>query len=109
MTKKKHITKGFLSQGGNPTQNSLIMFFIYLSWLPVNWNENEINKEAVTQVRNFFGWKYESGFDMMIKWGISVNCAKSKTSKKRYVAMSKAYHDAKGMIGKGYVFTSLGI
>jgi hypothetical protein len=99
------ITKGFLSQRNNPTQNALMMFFVYLSCLPIGWVESEINEDAVNEVRRYFGWDFETGFDVMIKWGISVSCAKSSTSKGRYVAMSKSYHDAKGMIGKGYIYT----
>ena len=104
-TKKKTVKKGFLSQRNNPTQNSLMMFFVYLSYLPEGWDELEINEEAVNEVRRYFGWDFDTGFDVMIKWGISISCAKSGTSKGRYQAMSKSYHDAKGMIGKGYVYT----
>lgn len=105
MKKNEIVTKGFLSQRNHPTQNSLMMFFVYLSSLPEGWKENEINTHGVNEVRKYFGWDFQTGFDVMIKWGISVSCAKSSTSKGRYVAMSKAYHDAKGMIGKGYIYT----
>ena len=105
--KKDCLPKGFLSVKGNPTQNSLMMFFVYLSHLPQGWDHSIINKESVVKVREYFGWNKPCGFDVMIKWGISVACAKSKTSNKRYIAMSKAYHDARGMIGKGYVLTNI--
>lgn len=106
---KVSLPKGFLSVNGNPTQNSLIMFFVYLTFLPKDWNIQKIHKGAVEKVREYFGWTEESGFDVMIKWGVSVNCARSKTSKKRYIAMSKSFHDARGMIGKGYVLTNVQI
>lgn len=110
MTKKKDcLPKGFLSVKGNPTQNSINMFFIYLSHLPQGWDHLVINQESIDKVKECFGWNKPCGFSVMIKWGISVACAKSKTSNKRYVAMSKAYHDARGMIGKGYVFTNVKI
>lgn len=102
---KKTVKKGFLSQKCKPTQNALMMFFVYLTYLPDKWNEKEICESAVNEVRRFFGWDFDNGFDVMIRWGISIDCAKSGTSKGRYIAMSKAYHDAKGMIGKGYVYT----
>lgn len=104
---KVTLPKGFLSVKGNPTQNSLIMFFVYLTFLPKDWNLEKVNNESVKRVREYFGWTEDSGFDVMIKWGISINCAKSKTSKKRYMAMSKSFHDARGMIGKGYVLTNV--
>lgn len=104
---KKNVRKGFLSQRNFPTQNALMMFFIYLSCLPKGWDENVINEDAVNEVRRYFGWDFDTGFDVMIIWGIKVSCAKSNTSKGRYVAMSKSYHDAKGMIGKGYVYTPI--
>jgi hypothetical protein len=104
---KVTLPKGFLSVKGQPTQNSLMMFFVYLTFLPKGWNIEKIYPESVKRVREYFGWKEDSGFDVMIRWGISVDCAKSKTSKKRYIAMSKALHDAKGMVGKGYVLTNV--
>jgi hypothetical protein len=107
MRKKDCLPKGFLSRKGNPTQNSLMMFFVYLSFLPAGWDHSKINDTSVDMVRKYFGWTKDCGFDVMIKWGISVACAKSKTSNKRYVAMSKAYHDARGMIGKGYFLTDV--
>ena len=107
--KKKTIAKGFLSQRGNPTQNALNMFHLYLSSLPAGWDQHKLHKESIDKVKEYFKWTEETGFDVMIKWGINVSSARSKTSNKRYVAMSKAYHDAKGLIGKGYVWTDLPI
>ena len=107
--KKMIVPKGFLSQNNNPTQNALMMFFVYLSCLPMGWDIKNINEDSVNEVRRYFGWDFDTGFDVMIKWGISVSCAKSGTSKGRYVAMSKSYHDARGMIGKGYVYTPMKI
>lgn len=104
---KRIVKKGFLSQRNHPTQNALDMFFVYLSTLPLGWDETVVNENSVKEVRRYFDWDFETGFDVMIKWGISISCAKSGTSKGRYVAMSKAYHDAKGMIGKGYIYTDI--
>jgi hypothetical protein len=106
MTKKRIVTKGFLTYKSNPTQKALDMFFVYLWHLPAGWNHKKLCEPAVIKVREYFGWDTETGFDVMIMWGINVSAAKSKTSKGRYIAMSKAYHDARGMIGKGYVFTN---
>ena len=105
MSKKDCLPKGFLSIKGNPTQNALTMYQVYLSNLPSGWDHTVINTESVIKVREYFGWRLDCGFDVMIKWGILVSCAKSKTSNKRYVAMSKAYHDARGLIGKGYILS----
>lgn len=107
--KKKTIAKGFLSHKGNPTQNALNMFHLYLSSLPAGWDHHIIHKESIDRVKKHFNWIEETGFDVMIKWGINVSSARSKTSNKRYVAMSKAYHDAKGLIGKGYYWTDIPI
>lgn len=107
MSKKDCLPKGFLSVKGNPTQNSINMFFIYLSHLPQGWNHLVINEDSVDIVRKYFGWNKPCGFKLMILWGIRISCAKSKTSNKRYIAMSKAYHDARGLIGKGYVFSNI--
>jgi len=107
--KKVTVPKGFLSQRNSPTQNALNMFFVYLSCLPKGWDINVIHDDSINEVRRYFDWDFETGFEAMIIWGIKVSCAKSGTSKGRYVAMSKAYHDAKGMIGKGYVYTPMRI
>jgi hypothetical protein len=107
MSKKDCLPKGFLSIKGNPTQNALTMYQVYLSNLPQNWEHKVINMESVVKVREHFGWRLDCGFDVMIKWGIYVSCAKSKTSSKQYVAMAKAYHDARGLIGKGYVLSHI--
>ena len=100
--KKKIIRQGFFTRNGKPTQNALLMYFVYLKNLPEGWSENEINKDAVWAVKAFFGWSYETGFDVMIKWGIDVHCGRSQTSDGRHLAMSLAYHDALGMMGQGY-------
>ena len=106
MTLKKNlIKKGFLTQDGRPTQNSLIMFFVYLKHLPPDWNIMELHNGSIKKVREYFGTDY--GFSIMIKWGIDIGCSKSRSSDKRHLAMSLAYHDAKGMVGQGYVFTNL--
>jgi hypothetical protein len=105
--KKQVLPKRFLSINGNPTQNSIIMYVIYLTNLPLGWDINKIHKPSVDKVREFFGVDY--GFDVMIKWGISIDCSHSKTSKKRYLAMFKSFHDSKGLIGKGYVISDVKI
>lgn len=105
--KKDRLPKGFLTIKDNPTHNALVAYFIYLKFLPEGWNILELNMDSIKKVREHFGVDY--GFNVMIIWGIRVSCAKSKTSSGRYVAMSKAYHDAKGMIGKGYQLTGVKI
>jgi len=104
--KRKNVSSGFLSQNDKPTQNALTMYFVYLTNLPENWDIQKMNDNAVLAVRNYFGWKLSSGFDVMIKWGIKLASAKSTTSNGRYLAMSKAFFDAQGMIGKDYVLTT---
>lgn len=104
--KKPYLPKGFLSKNGKPTQNALMMFFIYLKNLPQGWDimKGE-NSYAVNKVKDFFGWEHPTGFGTMIHWGVHFSCSKSTTSDERYMAMSKAYHDAKGLVGKGYVLS----
>jgi hypothetical protein len=100
---KKMLPKGFLSSKNQPTQKSIEMFFVYLSTLPQNWDLKKLNKKSVKEVRNYFGVDY--GFDMMITWGININCAKSSTSKGRYKSMSTAFTIALGMVGQGVILT----
>ena len=100
---RKSLPKGFLSSGGFPTQNALMMYFVYLKNLPKGWDLTQVNQDAVSEVRSYFGWSYETGFAVMIKWGIDIHCGHSTTSDERHQAMSLSYHDALGMIGQGYI------
>ena len=105
--KKKIVTKGFLSQRDDPTEFAILMFFVYLKSLPEDWDHLKRYEPGFVAVRDYFrkyfGWNESTGFDMMIMWGIRVSSAKSKTSKGRYVAMSKAYIIALGMVGQGVI------
>ena len=97
--KRKSLPKGFLSVDGKPTINAIMMFFIYFSFLPKDWDNNDVNPSAVKVVRNHFGVDY--GFENMIRWGINHGCCKSKTSSGRHNSMSKACILAQGLIGSG--------
>lgn len=99
---KQSFPKGFWSKKGKPTQNSLNMFFVYLSNRPKDWNENKgkRHQESLQKTREYFGVDY--GIECMLTWGITFSCKNSETSDERYKAMSLAYHDSLGMIGKGY-------
>jgi hypothetical protein len=103
-TKKRIVTRGFLSTNDSPTQNAVTMYSIYLSNLPKGWNESVLNEESVKSVRDFFGVDY--GFDRMIKWGMDFSCSRSKTSSKRYISMNKAYNMAKSLLSMGMVITN---
>jgi len=100
---KPMLPKGFLSSKNKPTQKSIEMFFVYLNNLPKNWDIKKLNKYSVKQVQKYFGVDY--GFELMITWGININCAKSSTSKGRYQSMSTALTIAQGMLGQGVVLT----
>jgi hypothetical protein len=103
---KKSFPKGFWSTKGRPTQNSLNMFFVYLSHRPSSWNEKKgRHQDSLQKTREYFEVDY--GIECMLTWGINFGCKDSETSSERHQAMSLAYHDAKGMIGKGYHFTTL--
>lgn len=104
-TKKDRLPKGFLTVKGNPTENALVAYLVYLKNLPKDWDVLKINMDSIKKVREYF--KVDYGFDVMIYWGIQVACAKSMTSSGRYVAMSKSYHDALGKIGQGYVLSTV--
>ena len=97
--KTKTLPKGFLSTNGKPTINSILMYFIYLSFIPSDWDKEKIHFPAVEVVRIHFGVSY--GFENMIRWGIQHGCCKSKTSSGRHESMSKAYVLAQGLIGAG--------
>lgn len=98
-TTRRHLPKGFLSTRNEPTQNAIIMFFVYLSVLPIGWDIKKLNMKAVQFVQKHFGYSY--GFGVMIMWGILHVCGVSKTSSGRHSAMSKAYIFAQQMIGSG--------
>lgn len=98
--KTNRLPHGFLSMQENGSYEAIKMFMIYLKALPKGWDEKKLNDNAVKAVRDEFGVNY--GFETMIKWGLSINPAKSHTSWKTHVAMSRALHDAKGLIAKGY-------
>ena len=105
-TKKSMFPKGFWSKSNKPTQNSLMMFFIYLSHRQDGWNEKKGRcPYGVFKTREYFGVDY--GIECMLTWGISYGCKNSETSDGRYFAMSLAYHDAKGMVGQGYKYSGL--
>jgi hypothetical protein len=101
--KKDYVTKGFLSSGESPTQNSVIMYTIYLNSLPEDWDINVVYKPGVDNVRKHFGVNY--GFERMIMWGINFECSKSKTSNKRYKSMNKSYLISKSCISMGMIIT----
>ena len=100
---KKILPKGFLSSKDKPTQKSIEMFFVYLSNLPKNWDLKKLHKQSADNVRSYFGVDY--GFEVMILWGININCARSSGSKGRYQSMSTAFNIAQGMLGQGVIFT----
>ncbi len=97
--KSKMLPKGFLSVNGKPTINAIMMYFIYFSFLPKDWDNKKVNLSVVNIVRNHFGVDY--GFENMIRWGIDHNCCKSKTSSGRHNSMSQACTLAQGLIGAG--------
>jgi len=96
---RTHLPKGFLSTNGNPTINSVVMYFIYLSHLPKGWDEKKVHLPSVERVRGHFGVK--EGFEAMIGWGILHGCCKSKTSSGRHESMSRAFVLAQSLVGAG--------
>ena len=105
---KKSFPKGYWSKKGRPTQNALNMFFVYLTNRPKDWNEKKGRHQlSLQKTREYFEVDY--GVECMLTWGINFGCKDSETSSERHQAMSLAYHDAKGMIGKGYYLSELKI
>jgi hypothetical protein len=105
INKQKQLPKGFLSTDGKPTGNALMMFFIYWSCVPKDWNKNQAHIPSVDVVRNHFGVNY--GFENMIRWGIQHGCCKSKTSSGRHNSMSQACVVAQAAIGAGIVMSPI--
>ena len=105
VSKKQTLPKGFLSKDNKPTVKAIVMFFVYLSFLPKGWDHKKLNEGAVEMVRKEFGVDY--GFLTMINWGISHDCSHSKTSKKRHESMSMAYHAACTLISMGVRYTEV--
>jgi hypothetical protein len=97
--KKTYVTKGFLSSNDNPSQNAVTMYSVYLSNLPMDWNEKIVHIPTVDRVREHFGINY--GFENMIRWGLQYECSNSKTSSKRHISMNKAYLMAKANLSMG--------
>jgi len=105
--KKQSLPNGFLSTDGKPTINSVVMYFIYLWTVPINWNLKELHLPSVEVVRQHFGVNY--GFKLMIKWGISHGCTNSKTSSGRHHSMSEAFTLAKSLKGGGVQLGNVGM
>jgi len=103
--KRKHLPKGYLSMNGEPTSNSVNMYFIYLWFLPKDWNKTVVHKPSVDKVREYFGVNY--GFENMIRWGILHGTCNSRTSSGRHVSMSKAHVIAQTMIGAGIKLSNI--
>ena len=97
--KKDYVTKMFLSKGETPSQNSVIMYCVYLTNLPKDWDERILHKPSVDKVQEYFGVDY--GFGNMIHWGINYDCRNSKTSKKQHIAMNTAYTLSKTLLKSG--------
>lgn len=107
INRQRQVPKGFLSTNGNPTINSIVMFFVYWNCVPKDWNKNVIYLPAVDIVREYF--KIDYGFENMIRWGINHGCCKSKTSSGRHNSMSKANVLSLGLIGSGVVLSDISI
>jgi len=103
--KRKHLPKGFLSMNGDPTSNSVMMYFIYLWFVPMDWDKTKVHIPSVEKVREHFGVNY--GFENMIRWGILHGTCNSKTSSGRHESMSKAHVIAQTMIGAGIQLSSM--
>jgi hypothetical protein len=97
--KKSYVTKGFLSTGERPSQNAVTMYSIYLSNLPMGWDDKVMYLPAVDNVREHFGIDY--GFENMIRWGLQFDCSHSKSSSGRHISMNKAYLMAKSNLSMG--------
>jgi len=107
MEKQKHLPKGFLSTNGNPTINSILMFFIYWTFVPSDWDKKKVFLPAIDVVRKHFGVDY--GCENMIRWGIQHGCCKSKTSSGRHNSMSQASTLSLGLIGAGVTLGDMSI
>lgn len=105
INKQKQLPKGFFSSNGAPTINAIMMFFVYLWFIPKGWDKSQIYLPAVAYVRNHFGIDY--GCENMIRWGIQHGCCKSKTSSGRHSSMSQACTLAQGLIGAGVTISSI--
>lgn len=105
MNTKQSLPKGFFSSNGKPTINAIMMMFVYLWFVPRDWDESKVYLPAVGYVRNHFGVDY--GCENMIRWGIQHGCCKSKTSSGRHTAMSQALTHAQGLIGAGVTLSSI--
>jgi hypothetical protein len=107
ITKQKHLPKGFLSTEGKPTENSILMFLIYWTFIPKDWDRNKVHLPTVEIVRAHFGITY--GCENMIRWGIQHGCCKSRTSSGRHNSMSQASTLAQGLLGAGVTLSKISL
>ncbi len=68
--KKQRLPKGFFVSNGQPTLNAVIMFFLYWTNVPADWNKEKLYMPAVEIIREYFGVYY--GFDVVIVWALNI-------------------------------------
>lgn len=99
--KKRHLPKGFMSRGDEPTPNPVICYYIFFQNGGKS-TDKKVPQETLKLIREYFGWEYDSGFEAILNWGLNHGCGKSATSSGRYEAMKKALHLAE-ILYKGTV------
>jgi len=105
MKKKNYVTSGFWTKNGNPTDNSLMAYFLLLKNVPKNWDVTKVHKPTMDFIHRALGIPHHKDSTTIIMWGIREACAVSKTSSQRHLAMSKSFNMAKSMIAQGFELT----
>jgi|SaaInl85LU_5_DNA_1037374.scaffolds.fasta_scaffold23429_2 hypothetical protein len=94
-TKKvKYLPKGFFTVNGEPTRNAVICYVIFFENGGNYHTDVDIPQETIQKIKDFFGWKEDTGFSTQLAWGLRHECGNSKTSQKVHKAMRKALFSA---------------
>lgn len=96
-SKKIRVPYASMTTQGNPTQYAITAFFVYLT--NVVDTEKKLCPYALKKVREYFNM--DRGFEQYLRAGMQLKYGRHQNSGSVYLAMSKAYMEAKGMIGKG--------
>lgn len=89
-TTKKNLPKGFFTSNGKPTINAVMAYYIYLLNGGDVTPKAKIDEKIVEKIKQHFNWNHDTGFSVMLQWGIHPPCVNSETSQGRALAMKEA-------------------
>lgn len=105
VSKKTRMPYGSLTTQGNPTQHAINAYLVYLT--NIVDTEKKLCPYALQKVRDYFNM--DRGFNNYLRTGMSLTYARHNNNGMVYQAMSKAYMEARGMIGKGVILAEMSL